>query len=191
MRTKSKPTRITFLALLRAVNVGGKNMISMASLKSSFEKLGFEAVTTYINSGNIIFKTKPVDARKLEAKIEEMLAKEYKLENKVVVRSFSEISDLVESLPKDWNGDSRWRYNVIFLRHSIASVEILDRLNPKSDIEQVLYRPGTLLWSVRVSEVSRTTMIKLSAQKIFQEMTVRNLNTTRKLYHLMKQIADA
>ena len=191
MRTKSKPTRITFLALLRAVNVGGKNMISMASLKSSFEKLGFEAVTTYINSGNIIFKTKPVDARKLEAKIEEMLAKEYKLENKVVVRSFSEISDLVESLPKDWNGDTRWRYNVIFLRHSIASVEILDRLNPKSDIEQVLYRPGTLLWSVRVSEVSRTTMIKLSAQKIFQEMTVRNLNTTRKLYHLMKQIADA
>src|SRR4030095_620417 len=191
MRTKSKPTRITFVALLRAVNVGGKNMISMASLKSSFEKLGFEAVTTYINSGNIIFKTKPVDARKLEAKIEEMLAKEYRFENKVVVRSFSEISDLVESLPKDWNGDTRWRYNVIFLRHSIASVEILDRLNPKSDIEQVLYRPGTLLWSVRVSDVSRTTMIKLSAQKIFQEMTVRNLNTTRKLYHLMKQIADA
>ena len=46
------------MALLRGINVGGKNMIRMSSLKASFEKMGFEDVTTYINSGNIIFQTK-------------------------------------------------------------------------------------------------------------------------------------
>ena len=161
-------------------------MISMSSLKDSFERMGFTDVTTYINSGNIIFRARDGDARKLEAKIERMLEREYKLGCKVVVRSFSEIAALVKSLPKTWNGDERWKYNVIFLRHSIDSEDVVDRLNANRDIEDVVYRPGTLLWSAKVSDVSRAAMQKLPGQKIFQDMTVRNLNTTRKIYELMK-----
>lgn len=162
-------------------------MIRMSSLKISFEKMGFEGVSTYINSGNIIFKTKEGDHQQLERKIEKMLSREYKLECKVVVRSCSEMAKLVENLPSTWNDDQRWKYNVIFLRHSIDSANILDRLEPKSDIEQVVYCPGALLWSARISELARTRMVKLPRQKIFQDMTVRNLNTTRKLYELMKK----
>ena len=68
-----------FVALLRGVNVGGNNMISMKALKQSFETLGFTHVSTYINSGNIIFHAKETDARKLEQKIERLLVKEYQL----------------------------------------------------------------------------------------------------------------
>ena len=162
-------------------------MIRMSSLKTSFERMGFEDVSTYINSGNIIFKTKEGDRQKLEKKIEEMLSKEYKLGCKVVVRSCAEMAKLVENLPSNWNDDRRWKYNVIFLRRSIDSENILDNLDPKSDIEQVVYRAGALLWSVLVSEATRTRMVKLPSQKIFQDMTVRNLNTTLKLYELMKK----
>jgi uncharacterized protein (DUF1697 family) len=186
MRRESKPT--IFVALLRGINVGGNNMIRMSPLKTSFERMGFKDVTTYINSGNIIFQTKEGDARKLERNIERMLSKEYQLECKVVVRSFSEIASLVEHLPKNWGDDEGWRYNVMYLRHSIDSEDVLQLLEPKIDIEQVVYRPGTLLWSVRVSDVTRTSMNKLPGKKIFQDMTVRNLNTTRKLYELMKKI---
>jgi uncharacterized protein (DUF1697 family) len=179
-----------FVALLRGVNVGGNNMISMRSLKESFEAIGFTHVTTYINSGNVIFKTKEDDVRKLERKIERMLAKEYQLDSKVVVRSLPEMAKLVETLPRSWDGDSRWRYNVIFLRHTIDSEKILDELAAKNDIEEVLYRPGTLLWSAQVSEINRTNMLKLSSRKIYRDMTIRNLNTTRKLYDLMKKVAS-
>src|SRR5215208_5847396 len=89
-----------FVALLRGVNVGGNNMISMTLLKKSFEAMGFTGVLTYINSGNIIFKSKETDARKLERKIEQMLSNEYQLESKVVVRTFSEMEKLVQSLPQ-------------------------------------------------------------------------------------------
>ena len=190
MRRELRPSVSVFVALLRGVNVGGKNIIRMSSLKDSFERMGFDDVATYINSGNIIFKAQEGDARKLERDIEEMLSREYKLECKVVVRSFSEMADLVKGLPKTWDGDKRWKYNVIFLRHSIDSENILDGLNPKSDIEQVVYRPGTLLWSAQISDLSRTTMHKLPGQKLFQEMTVRNTNTTKKLYELMKKMAE-
>ena len=183
--SKSPPT--VFVALLRGVNVGGNNMISMKSLKESFEAMGFTNVATYINSGNIIFQSKEDDPRKLEKKIEQMLANDYQLESKVVLRSLSELEKLVKALPQNWGDNSDWRFNVVFLRHSIDSEKILDELPANSEIEEVLYRPGTLLWSVQASEANRSKFVKLSTRKSFKDMTVRNLNTTRKLYDLMKK----
>ncbi len=188
---KSKSRLQLFVALLRGVNVGGNNMISMSALKKSFETIGFTHVTTYINSGNIIFNAKNDDARKLERQIERMLAKDYQLNSKVVVRSLSEMEKLVQSLPRNWDGDSNWRYNVIFLRHTIDSEAILADLPANSEIEKVVYRPGTLLWSAHVDQISRSKMVKLSSRKIFQDMTVRNVNTTKKLYELMKKVEAA
>lgn len=188
--TRSKSRLNVFVALLRGVNVGGNNMISMSALKKSFEALGFANVSTYINSGNIIFEAKESDARKLEKKIEQMLSHEYQLNSKVVLRSFSEMEKLVQSLPRKWGEDSSWRYNVIFLRHTIDSEEILDELPANSDIEEVVYRPGTLLWSAQAESIIQTKMNKLSSRKMFQDMTVRNLNTTKKLYELMKKAVE-
>lgn len=177
-----------FVALLRGVNVGGNNMIKMSELKVSFEKLGFTEVSTYINSGNIIFKSKETDARKLERKIEQMLAKDYDLDSKVVIRSVGEMETLVKNLPRHWDGDSNWRYNVMFLRHTIDSEETLAELEFKTGVEHVVYCPGALLWSAQVTSLNQTSMQKLSSRKIFREMTVRNLNTTLKLCELMKKV---
>ena len=166
-------------------------MISMSSLKKSFEALGFNDVVTYINSGNIIFKSKEADARKLESKIEKMLSKEYQLDSRVVLRSLSEMEKLVKNLPRNWNDDSGWRYNVIFLRHTIDSEKILAELEVKKDIEEVVYHPGALLWRAQISELTRTNMLKLSSRKMYLDMTIRNQNTTRKLYELMKKVAKS
>ncbi|HEX2270414.1 MAG TPA: DUF1697 domain-containing protein [Pyrinomonadaceae bacterium] len=186
--SNSRPN--VFVALLRGVNVGGNNMISMSELKKSFEELGFTQVTTYINSGNIIFATKEDDPRKLEKKIERMLQKEYELNSKVVIRSLSEMEELVKNLPRSWKDDTSWRYNVIFLRHTIDSETILEDLSPKSEIEEVVYHPGALLWSALISDINRTKWAKFASQKMYQDTTVRNLNTTKKLYELMKKTAD-
>jgi len=186
-----KSTSNVFVALLRGVNVGGNNMISMSALKKSFEALGFNDVVTYINSGNIIFKSKEADARKLEGKIEKMLSKEYQLDSRVVLRSLSEMKKIVESLPENWATDRDWRYNVIFLRHTIDSKDILRELELKKDIEEVVYCPGALFWSAQISELTRTNMLKLSSRKMYLDMTIRNQNTTRKLYELMKKVGGA
>lgn len=184
----SKSRLNVFVALLRGVNVGGNNMISMKALKDSFQTIaGFTEITTYINSGNVIFKTKETDARKLERKIEQMLLKDFQLDSRVVVRSLSEMETLVQSLPASWNDSDRWRYYVVFLRHSIDSEKILEDLPANADVEEIVYRPGTLLWSVLISELTRSKIQKLSSRKIYKDMTVRNLNTTHKLHQLMKK----
>jgi uncharacterized protein (DUF1697 family) len=188
MKSKSSPN--VFVALLRGVNVGGNKMISMKSLKESFETLGFDNVTTYINSGNIIFSTKETDARKLEKKIEQMIERDYELTSKVVVRSLAEMEGVVNNLPKKWGDDKEWRYNVVFLRHTIDSEKILDELEVRKDIEEVFYRPGALLWSSQMSALKGTEGLKFSSRKMGQEITVRNTNTTRKLCDLMKKVAE-
>ena len=190
MGKSSKSTVNVFVALLRGVNVGGNNMIRMSELKTSFERAGFTDVSTYINSGNILFKAQAADARKLERKIEKMLLTEYQLDCKVVVRSYFEMADLVENLPRNWNRGKDWKYNVMFLRHSIDSEAVLGQLAPKPNIERVVYCPGTLLWSARTRDLTRTTMLKLAGKKIYQYMTVRNTNTTKKLYELMKRMME-
>jgi len=188
----TKQSRLNvYVALLRGVNVGGNNMISMRELKESFEKAGFTHVSTYINSGNIIFTSKEADARKLETKIEKMLLKEYQLDGKVVLRSLPEMAKLIESLPRSWTGDSRYRYNVMFLRHTIDSEKVIDDMPIKPESEELHYRPGTLLWSTQITEFNQTSMAKLSSRKIFKDMTVRNLNTTKKLYELMKKVEES
>lgn len=186
----SKSRLGVFVALLRGVNVGGNNMISMRALKESFETLGFDQVSTYINSGNIIFKSKETDARKLERKIERMLAKDYQLDSKVVIRSLTEMEKLVQALPRSWNDATKWRYYVIFLRHTIDSEAILAELPPNPDVEEIVYHPGTLLWSALISELTRSRIQKLATRKIYKDMTIRNLNTTKKLLDLMKKAAD-
>ena len=189
MKTASHAS--VFVALLRGVNVGGNNMISMKSLKVSFEAMGFAHVTTYINSGNIIFTSKEDDPRQLEKKIEQMLSSDYQLVSKVVIRSLPEMEKLVKTLPSTWSGDSDWRYNVIFLRHTIDSKKILADLPANSDIEEIVYRRGALLWSAQATQLNQTNFAKLASRKIYHDMTVRNLNTTKKLYELMKKVAGS
>jgi uncharacterized protein (DUF1697 family) len=179
---------MVWVAFLRGINVGGKNMVSMKSLKEHFERLGFDDVSTYINSGNVLFRTRTTDARTLERKIDRMLAQEYGLRGKTVVRSTAEMARLVKTIARTWNGDAAWRYNVIFLRHAIDSKRVLDELAPKPEIERVVYCPGSLLWSARITDLTRSAMLKLASRPIYQDITVRNVNTTTKIFELMQRM---
>ena len=181
----AKPT--AYAAFLRGINVGGKNSISMKALASRLERLGLQNIATYINSGNVVFRAAGTDARSLERRIERVLSSELGVPVKSVVRSQAEMSRLVKKIATTWKLDPAWRYNVIFLRHPIDSPKVLDGFELKPDIERVTYCPGTLLWSARVNALTRTAMLKVSSRPVYQDMTVRSVNTTRKVLELMER----
>lgn len=189
--TVPKPPLETYLALLRGVNVGGNNMVAMKDIKTAFEKAGLLDVRTYINSGNVIFRCPPADPRRLEERTGQALAAGCGLACKVVVKTFSEYESIVQSLPESWNDDENWRYYVLFLRNSIDSAAILDQLTPNPEVEEVLYRPGVLLWATLKSGIGRSRIAKMTGGPIYRETTARNLNTTRKLYDLMSATTAA
>ncbi|HTH72527.1 MAG TPA: DUF1697 domain-containing protein [Candidatus Pristimantibacillus sp.] len=181
-------TRHTYAALLRGINVSGKTMVPMAELKACFEKLGFEDVVTYINSGNVIFRSTEADPRQLEDQIEKALTTTFSASINTVVRSIDEIRELLDHLPKRWLSSRPQKCNVIFLRHTVDKPSITDGLVTKKGIEELYYRPGALLWSAGTSNLGKSEMVKLSRNPIYQEMTVRILNTVRKIYAIMQTI---
>ena len=88
----------TFVALLRSINVGGRNRVLMADLVSLVESLGFDDVETYVQSGNVVFSgsgTPRSAAQAIEAAITDQLG----LEVPVIVRSAKQLSGLLEVNP--------------------------------------------------------------------------------------------
>ena len=89
----------TYVALLRGINVGGKNLIRMPALKACFEENGFEDVATYIQSGNVLFLVR-AGAPELTDRIEAMLAQAFDYVPIVVVRSRRQMRAIVDGAPK-------------------------------------------------------------------------------------------
>lgn len=173
-----------YVALLRGINVGGKNRVEMARLKQAFEAIGCSQVVTYINSGNVIFsdQRKPAELKVL---IEQAIAKEFVLDVPVVLRDQANIANLCAKIPAAWTNDSDQRTDVLFLWDDIDNKSIIEKVVHKPDIERLLYLPGALVWNVDRQHVMRGSTAKLIANVLYKSMTIRNVNTLRKLDALM------
>ncbi|MGM0898582.1 MAG: DUF1697 domain-containing protein [Bacillota bacterium] len=176
-----------YAALLRGINVGGNNKINMKELKETFEQAGMSAVKTYINSGNIIFKDDR-DKEQVMVLLEEAIFAHFGLRIKVLVYSFDEYSRIAEAVPAEWANDDRLKSDVLFLWEQAEDESVLEQLPLKPDIDRVKYVPGAVLWSVDRDKVTRSGLAKIAGTKMYKLVTVRNVNTVRKIYGLMRDL---
>ncbi|MDR4889666.1 DUF1697 domain-containing protein [Fredinandcohnia sp. QZ13] len=175
-----------YIALLRGINVGGKNKIDMKLLTQSFEQVGMNNVVTYINTGNIIFSHKGKTKTELSRVLEEAIHKDFGLQIKVVVRSLDDVTRIINAIPDSWKNDKDMKSDVMFLWDEIDDESVLENLVIKPTIDTVKYIPGAILWSVDKKNVIKSGMSKIIGTKIYKQITVRNVNTARKIYELMQ-----
>ncbi len=177
-----------YVALLRGINVGGNNRVEMKRLKLVFENaLGFDYVMTYINSGNVVFATKKVATQTLEKKIEAAIEKEFGFSVAVLVRDEKNIKNLCEAIPKSWVNDAEMKTDVFFLWDAIDDQEILKDLNANPKIETLQYVDGAVVWSIKKKDYNKSRIPKMIGTKIYKQMTIRNINTVRKLGGLLSE----
>lgn len=88
-----------YISLLRGINVGGRNKIKMADLRKLYEQLGHEDVETYIQSGNVIFKSKQSDVTLLENQIKEQILADYGYHISIIIKKADLIKTVIESNP--------------------------------------------------------------------------------------------
>lgn len=175
-----------YVALLRGINVGGNNAVKMSELKTCFENLGMEQVRTYINSGNVLFRSKATSVPQLTRKIEAALAKEFTAKPPIVIKSLAEMQTIVDAAPKGWGSDAAHKHNCAFLKNPLTVTEALEKTPAKPGIDIVTAGPGVLYFSVLMSKATQSYMSKLVSAAIYKNMTLRNYNTTAKLLALMK-----
>lgn len=177
-----------YVALLRGINVGGKNKVDMKQLKETFLRLGLEAVVTYINSGNVVFADQGRTKEELGNLLRQGINQDYCLDTPVLVRSLDDFEDLMQILPADWKNDDTMRCDVLFLENGLNSEKVMEKLTVKPGIDTALWAEGAVIWSVERKNVTRSSLTKIIGTDLYKKMTVRNVNTTRKLYELMKNL---
>lgn len=175
------------VALLRGINVGGNNKVEMKKLKTTFELLGFTNVVTYINSGNIIFKCVSIEHGIIANKIEKAIKKDFGLDIKVLLRSFKDIETICKKMPDTWVKNEIMRTDVMFLWEKFDSPKIIEYLKINV-VDNVKYISGAVLWNVEGRNYSKSGMVKLVGTELYRNMTIRNVNTVRKLHQIMTEI---
>ena len=167
--------------------MGGNSIVPMAKLKICFEELGFESVRTYINSGNVVFRAVKTPNKRLEAKIGAAITKTFDLNVMVLVRTQAEMEQLLKSLPSSWQNPEGLRFNMIFLHSDVDDSKVLDQLEVKPEVEEIHYRPGCVLWSAYTSNITKSKVKKVIGTSLYKQMTIRTLNTIKKLESIMQQ----
>jgi uncharacterized protein (DUF1697 family) len=131
----------TYVALLRGINVGGRTKIAMSDLRKLFADLGAEDVTTYVQSGNVVFRSGAA-AGPLARSIEERIAAELGLRVTVVIRTGGELAKVVAGSPFADRGAEPTKLHVVFLadKPPTARVRALDATRGAPDEFRVVGR---------------------------------------------------
>jgi len=178
----------THVALLRGINVGGKNLIKMAELKACFEAGGFEDVATYIQSGNVLFRSARPGSAALVGRIEEMLTETFGYRARVVLRSRTQMRTIVEGAPKGFGSDpATYRYDVIFLKEPLTAKTALRDVPAREGVDEAYAGRGVLYFSRLISRATQSRLSKVVSLPMYQSMTIRNWNTTTTLLRMMDE----
>ena len=176
-----------YIALLRGVNVSGKNKISMSDLKSAFEEHGFQNVRTYINSGNVIFSSELQNRSEITNQCETIIADTFNARIPVLVLPPNELSDILAHAPDWWDTEDKDIYNnMIFVIPPTSVEEVYGAIGEaKPEYEQVGHYKNAIFWSFTRKHYSKTQWIKTASTSVNDKVTIRNANTVKKLLELV------
>ncbi|RJE48900.1 MULTISPECIES: DUF1697 domain-containing protein [unclassified Dehalobacter] len=174
-----------YIALLRGINVGGKNKVSMHDLKNCFENAGFINTRTYINSGNVIFDSEQQSIIDLSNNCHDILEKKFDFPIGLALIDVHTLKEALEHVPDWWGDDPKSKHNAIFVIQPATAEEIIEDAGKiKPEYEQLYAYKEIIFWSAPLKTFSRTRWSKIVGTKAYQYITIRNANTTKKLLEL-------
>jgi uncharacterized protein (DUF1697 family) len=169
------------IALLRAVNVGGTGTLPMAELKALCEDIGFTDVKTYIQSGNVLFRSDKTQAT-VQARLEEALAHKMGKSPGVILRNRQALEAVAEGSPFP---HAKPNYLLVTFLAEAAPADALDKL-VAPDGEEV-HVAGKEIY-IHYPDGSGRSKLKLPVLKLG---TARNLNTVRKLAEMAREMEES
>lgn len=157
----------------------------MGRLRSVFERLGLDSVATYINSGNVVFRGEPDPGG-----LERAVAAEFGFEVPVLLRTRPGVEVVTSTVPDHWVNDGTMKCDVAFLWDEFDAPEVIDRLPSRPGVDETMYLPGAVVWRVDRSVITRSGMARLVGTDLYRGMTIRNINTVRRLATMMAELAE-
>jgi uncharacterized protein (DUF1697 family) len=180
---------VQYLALLRGINVGGRNLLKMADLREAFEAMRFDDVATYIQSGNVLFRAPRQKRAELGGRIEATLRRRFGIELKVVLLTEAQLKAVVDAAPRGFGDDSHL-CDVIFLRPPLTAKEAMGVVETRDGVDAAWMGKGVLYFSRLAERASGSRLSKVVARAEYRNMTIRSWSTVTKLLALMESRAS-
>ena len=175
-----------YLALLRGINVGGKNPVAMDDLRGAFETAGYGAVATYIQSGNVLFETDAPSAT-LESHIEAMLERRFAIPLTVVVRSHAQLKRVIEQAPDGFGATpGTYHSDVVFLKAPLTGRQAMRVVEVRDGVDQAWPGNGVLYFARLSERRTQSRMNRIMGTPEYKRMTIRNWATTTRLLALLE-----
>ncbi|MCL6603282.1 MAG: DUF1697 domain-containing protein [Paenibacillus sp.] len=173
---------ITYIALLRGINVGGNKIVKMQDLKTMFQSLEFHNIRTYIQSGNVVFESDNLETTAISGVIEQRIKEVFGFEVFVILRTLEEMEKAIMNNPFELSGNEDYKRLYISFLTSEPSVEALEKLQPYLDGPDKLCFVGKEMYVLYETSVSKSALFKVPMDKILgTPSTTRNWNTVNKL----------
>ena len=178
------------MALLRGINVGGRNKVPMAQLREVLTDLGLSSVSTYIASGNVVFESDD-DAADIAERIETALPSKFKLDSSIVrvlILDADKVRAVVKQAPRGFGKEpDKYRYDVAFLL-GVDAEQARTEMPVNPDVDSTWTGPGAVYYR-RLSELAtKSRLSKVMSTPLYAKMTIRNWNTTVKLAQLVDEV---
>jgi uncharacterized protein (DUF1697 family) len=170
-----------YVALLRGINVGGNKKVEMSKLKQVFENLKFSNVSTYINSGNVIFSTDRADLVSMTTEVENAIEEKFGFKAPTLLVDSKIIKNICEKVPENIVNDDSMRTDVLFLWDKFDKKGTVDLIKANQDVDSLTYFRGAIVWTLLRKNLNKSGMKKFIGTEVYKHMTARNINTVRKL----------
>lgn len=176
-----------YVALLRGINISGKNKISMDELKIELKNLGYKNIITYLNSGNAIFQCDIDNKKTIMNDICLMIKEKFNIEIPVYILTALELEDILNNNPEWWGTNNKEIYdNLIFIIPPTKYEEVYNTIgSPKEDIEKIKEYNNSIFWSYDLKNYRKSNWwSKTASTNIRNRITIRTANTMRKVLEL-------
>lgn len=177
-----------YVALLRGINISGKNKVPMAELKKCFEALDFMDVKTCLNSGNVIFSGVDADVVELTDQIERKIQGQFNLHIPVFAILREDLVDILQHAPAWWGTEDKEIYdNLIFIMPPANFQDVYDEIGePKEGLEKIQEYKSAVFWSFSRKNYQKTNWwAKTASANIGSKLTIRTANTVKKIVRIV------
>ena len=174
-----------YVALLRGINVGGRNKVPMTDLREVFETAGHAEVSTYIQSGNVLFRS-DTSGSVLEQELEAALEERFGVPLVVVVRSLRQLRTVVEKAPPGFGAEpDTFHSDAVFLRTPLTPERAMTVVKLREGVDQAWAANGVVYFQRLSAQRTKSKMGQVVGTPEYKLMTIRSWKTTTKLYELL------
>jgi uncharacterized protein (DUF1697 family) len=179
----------TYISILRGINVSGQRLIKMDALRKSYENMGFHNVTTYVQSGNVIFTSNDIEINNLEQKISFQIEKDFGFEVPVIVLTMDKLKQVIDDNPFLKDPDKGQSFlHVTFLASNPDQYHYKTIEDKKQSGEEINFTDGAV-YLYCPNGYGRTKLNNNFLEtKLKVVATTRNWKTTNELFKIAEQL---